>query len=44
MFETFMTISTMNTKKSGTNGILSYRTKRGITWFTKETERAFIPL
>ena len=29
LFETFMTISTMNTK-SGTNGILAHRTKRGI--------------
>ena len=30
LFETFMTISTMNAK-SGTNGILPHRTKRGIT-------------
>ena len=30
LFETFMTISTINTK-SGTNGILPHRIKRGIT-------------
>ena len=30
LFETFMAISTMNTK-SGTNGILPHRIKRGIT-------------
>ena len=30
MFETFMAISTMNTK-SGTNGILPHRTKRATT-------------
>ena len=30
LFDTFMTISTMNTK-SGTNGILPHRIKRGIT-------------
>ena len=30
LFETFMTISTINTK-SGTNGILLHRIKRGIT-------------
>ena len=30
LFETFMTISTMNTK-SGTNGILPHRSKCGIT-------------
>ena len=37
LFETFMTISTMNTK-SGTNGILPHRTKRGITWFTEASD------
>ena len=30
LFETFMTISTINTK-SGTNGTLPYRIQRGIT-------------
>ena len=30
LFESFITISTMNTK-SGTNGILPHRIKRGVT-------------
>ena len=46
LFETFMTISTMNTK-SGTNGILPHRTKLLIyhsnNMIQKATNRAIIP-
>ena len=42
LFKNLMTISTMN-RKSGTNGILPQRTKRGITLDLYKSKMSYLP-